>query len=196
MTKARLAYAALGLMALPIAAQAGDLCDGSQPGMAALCRVIDTECISYLDDPTSLRPDSLSDVPRAFRRYFEGELNTYVLGYRDTDLPRTVVVFMYDEPACELLIQGLEYADILPAWQAWRAGAGAGFVASSEMEPLSRVSMDRAYAASFLAAPRSDGRVTEITVNWNLNFEGLTRLRVAYQPLRDHTRDMMQVELK
>ena len=56
--------------------------------------------------------------------------------------------------------------------------------------------MDRAYAATFLAAPRRDGRVTEVTFNWNLNFEGLTRLRVSYQPLREHTRDLMQVEMK
>ncbi|MEO0865579.1 MAG: hypothetical protein AAFY39_13535, partial [Pseudomonadota bacterium] len=60
----------------------------------------------------------------------------------------------------------------------------------------SRVTMDRAYAATFLAAPRRDGRVTEVTLNWNLTFEGLTRLRVSYQPLRDHTANLMGVAAK
>ena len=40
-----------------------------------------------------------------------------------------------------------------------------------------------------MAAPRNDGRVREITRN--MNFEGLTHLRMSYQPQRDHTRDMM-----
>jgi len=40
-----------------------------------------------------------------------------------------------------------------------------------------------------MAAPCNDGRVREITRN--MNFEGLTRLRMSCQPQRDHTRDMM-----
>ena len=90
----------------------------------------------------------------------------------------------------------MSYADLLPVYQSWRAGPGARFVATTEFEPTSKVTMDRAYAATFLAAPMRDGRVTEITFNWNLNFEGLTRFRVSYQPLRDHTRDLMQVGMK
>ncbi len=165
-------------------------CDGSG-GLGPACAVIETHCLPYLEDPTSLSPDELAPVPRAFRHYFEGPLTTHVIGYKETEWPNTLVLFMFDEPACELITYGLDYTDLLPAYQAWRAGPGAGFAATTEFEPTSKVSMDRAYAATFLAAPRSDGRVTEITFNWNLNFEGLTRLRISYQPLRDHTRDMM-----
>jgi hypothetical protein len=145
--------------------------------------------LPYLEDPTSLRPDELSRVPRNFRHYFESTLSTHVIGFKETEWPNTLVVFMFDEPACELITYGLGYTDLLPAFMEWRKGAG--FVATTEFEPTSRVSMDRAYAATFLAAPRPDGRVTEITFNWNLAFEGLTRLRVSYMPLRDHTREMM-----
>ena len=42
----------------------------------------------------------------------------------------------------------------------------------------------------------ADGRMTEITFNWNLNFERLTRLRDSCQTLRDHTRDVMGVAVK
>lgn len=165
-------------------------CDGSH-SLGPACAVLETHCLPYLDDPTSLRPDQLSRVPRTFRRHFEGPLSTHVIGYEETEWPNTLVVFMFDEPACEVLSYGLGYADLLPAFQAWRAGPGSGFVASSDFQPKSKISMNRAYAATFLAAPRGDGRVTEVTFNWNLTFEGLTRLRVSYQPLRDHTRNMM-----
>ncbi|MEL6452289.1 MAG: hypothetical protein AAFQ19_13605 [Pseudomonadota bacterium] len=172
------------------------ICDGSVPGMAGLCGVIERQCLPYLDTPASLSPNDLMEVPRTFRRYFESALNGYAIGYQETDLPRTMVVFMYDVPACEVLTYGYGYADLLPIWTQWRAGPGARFVATSEFEPLSRVTMDRAYAATFMAAPRRDGRVTEVTLNWNLTFEGLTRLRVSYQPLRDHTAELMGVALK
>lgn len=184
------------LWAGPALADEPAICDASQPGMAGLCEVIEARCVPFLSDPASLSPNDLLEVPRTFRRYFESALNSYVIGYQETDLDRTLVVFMYDEPACEVLTYGLSYADLLPAFQQWREGPGARFVATTGFEPTSRISMDRAYAATFLAAPRRDGRVTEITFNWNLNFEGLTRLRVSYQPLRDHTRDLMQVEMK
>ncbi len=164
--------------------------------MAGLCDVIETRCLPYLNDPASLSPRDIMAVPRTFRRYFESTLNSYVLGYQETDLDRALVVFMYDEPACEIISHGLSYSELLVAFEAWRAGAGARFVSTTGFEPVSRVTMDRAYAAAFLAAPRRDGRVTEVTLNWNLTFEGLTRLRVSYQPLRDHTADLMGVAAK
>lgn len=164
--------------------------------MAGLCAVIEDTCLPYLADPASLSPETLRAVPRDFRRYFESTLSRHAIGYQETDLERSLVVFMYDEPACEVLRHGLSYAELLPAFQEWREGPGARFAATSGFEPQSRVTMDRAYAATFLAAPRPDGRVTEVTLNWNLNFEGLTRLRVSYQPLRDHTRDLMQTGVK
>ena len=167
-----------------------------EDGLAGLCDVIETQCLPYLEDPASLSPREIMPVPRTFRRYFESTLNSYVLGYQETDVPNTLVVFMYDEPACEVVTHGLAYSDVLPAYQAWRDGAGARFVSTTGFEPVSRVTMDRAYAAAFLAAPRRDGRVTEVTLNWNLTFEGLTRLRVSYQPLRDHTADLMGVAVK
>jgi hypothetical protein len=179
-------------LALAAGAASGDpmLCDGSG-AMGPACAVLETHCLPYLDEPLSLDPDTLVRVPKSFQRYFEGTLNTHVIGYKETEWPNTLVVFMFDEPACEILTYGLEYTELLPAYQSWRAGPGKGFVATSEFEPTSKSGMNRAYAATFLAAPRPDGRVTEITFNWNLNFEGLTRLRLAYQPLRDHTRQMM-----
>lgn len=185
-----------GLSAGAAAAEEPAICDASQPGMAGLCDVIQARCLPYLEDPASLSPRDIMPIPRTFRRYFESTLNSYALGYQETDLDRTLVVFMYDEPACEIISSGLTYSDLLPAFQEWRAGAGARFVSTTGFEPVSRVTMDRAYAAAFLAAPRRDGRVTEVTLNWNLTFEGLTRLRVSYQPLRDHTADLMGVALK
>ncbi|MEP4195147.1 MAG: hypothetical protein ABJL99_05850 [Aliishimia sp.] len=181
---------ALAFGALPAQAD-GPVCDGSVAGMGPLCAVIEQYCEPYLADPTTVSPDQLSPVPKPFRRYFEGPLTTHVIGYRETVWPNTLVLYMFDEPACEVITYGLDYSDLLPAYQEWRAGPGSGFAASSDFEPTSKVSMSRAYAATFLAAPRSDGRVTEITFNWNLNFAGLTRFRLSYQPLRDHTRDMM-----
>lgn len=164
--------------------------------MAGLCDVIESRCLRYLEDPASLSPRDIMPIPRTFRRYFESTLNTYALGYQETDLPNTLVVFMYDEPACEIISHGLSYSELLVAYNEWRTDAGARFVSTTGFEPVSRVTMDRAYAAAFLAAPRRDGRVTEITLNWNLTFEGLTRLRVSYQPLRDHTADLMGVAVK
>ncbi len=185
---------ALGISAMlgmATSAQGQDLlCDGSG-SIGPACAMIETHCQPFLDNPASLSPDEVSPVPKAFQRYFEGPLTEHVLGYKETEWPNTLVVFMLGAPACELITYGLDYADLLAAFQNWRAGPGAGFAATTEFEPTSKVSMDRAYAATFLAAPRSDGRVTEITFNWNLNFEGLTRLRLSYQPLRDHTRQMM-----
>lgn len=184
------------LWATPGQAEEPAICDASQPGMADLCGVIEARCLPYLEDPASLSPRSLMPVPRTFRRYFESTLNSYVLGYQETNMADTLVVFMYDAPACEIISHGMGYSEVLAAFQDWRSGAGARFVASDGFEPKSRVTMARAYAATFLAAPRRDGRVTEITLNWNLTFEGLTRLRVSYQPLRDHTADLMGVALK
>lgn len=181
------------LMFQPAYAEEPPLCDPRQDRMADLCNVIETRCLPYLEDPASLSPRDLMNVPRAFRRYFESTLNSYVLGYQETDMANALVVFMYDAPACEIISHGLSYPEIWTAFQEWRAGPGARFVSATAFEPVSRVTMDRAYAATFLAAPRRDGRVTEVTLNWNLTFEGLTRLRVSYQPLRDHTADLMGV---
>ncbi|WP_415919376.1 hypothetical protein [Tateyamaria sp. SN6-1] len=181
------------LWAGPALAEEPAICEG---GLAGLCDVIKTHCLPYLDDPAGLSPRDIMPVPRTFRRYFESTLNSYVLGYQETAEPNTLAVFMYDEPACEVITHGLAYSEVLPAYAAWRDGAGARFVSTTAFEPVSRVTMDRAYAAAFLAAPRRDGRVTEITLNWNLTFEGLTRLRVSYQPLRDHTADLMGVAVK
>ena len=180
----------------PAQAEEPPICDPAQGSMAGLCAVIEAQCLPYLDDPASLSPRQIMPVPRTFRRYFESTLNSYVLGYQETEMPGTLVVFMYDEPACEVITHGLAYSEVLPAYEAWRAGAGARFVSTTGFEPVSRVTMDRAYAAAFLAAPRRDGRVTEVTLNWNLTFEGLTRLRVSYQPLRDHTADLMGVSAR
>lgn len=47
------------------------------------------------------------------------------------------------------------------------------------------------YCAGFLADPADDGRVAEVTLNRNLNEEGLTRLAVSYQPMRPHTRNLL-----
>ncbi|MEM6372033.1 MAG: hypothetical protein AAF727_04550 [Pseudomonadota bacterium] len=184
------------LWASPAMADEPDICDANQPGMAGLCDVIETQCLPYLDDPASLSPRDIMPILRTFRRYFESTLNTYALGYQETELDRTLVVFMYDEPACEIISSGLSYSELLLAFLEWRDGAGARFVSTTGFEPVSRVTLPRAYAAAFLAAPRRDGRVTEITLNWNLTFEGLTRLRVSYQPLRDHTADLMGVAVK
>ncbi|MEP0147449.1 hypothetical protein [Tateyamaria sp.] len=184
------------LWAGPVMAEEPAICDPTQPGMADLCNVIETQCLPYLEDPASLSPRDIMPIPRTFRRYFESTLNTYALGYQETDLNRTLVVFMYDEPACEIISSGLSYSELLLAYNEWREGAGAQFVSTTGFEPVSRMTMARAYAAAFLAASRRDGRVTEITLNWNLTFEGLTRLRVSYQPLRDHTADLMGVALK
>ncbi|WP_299774141.1 hypothetical protein [uncultured Tateyamaria sp.] len=184
------------LWAGPALAGEPAICDPAQPEMAGLCNVIETRCMPYLEDPASLSPRDIMPIPRTFRRYFESTLNSYALGYQETDLPNTLVVFMYDEPACEIISHEFSYSDLLMAFNEWRGGAGARFVSTTAFEPVSRVTMDRAFAAAFLAAPRRDGRVTEITLNWNLTFEGLTRLRVSYQPLRDHTADLMGVALK
>ncbi len=187
----------LRLLGITLALSAGGvqaetaMCAGVSGGLGPVCFALETHCLPYLEDPSSLSPDRVSSVPKAFRRYFEGPLNAHVVGYQETEWPNTLAVFMLGEPACELITYGLDYADILPSYQAWRSGPGSGFVASTEFEPTSKISMDRAYAATFLAAPRADGRVTEITFNWNLNFEGLTRLRISYQPLREHTEQMM-----
>lgn len=167
------------------------MCETVSGGMGPVCFALETHCLPFLQNPASLSPTDVSPVPRAFRRYFEGPLTAHVVGYKETEWPNTLAVFMLGEPACELITFGLDYADLLPAFQSWRAGPGKGFVASTDFEPVSKISMDRAYAATFLAAPRSDGRVTEITFNWNLSFEGLTRLRISYQPLREHTEQMM-----
>ncbi len=187
---------AITFAASGVAAQQAVICDGSGADMAGMCGLVDAYCVPYLEDPGSLHPDQIQPVPRTFQRYFENQLSSYVLGYQETAQPQTLVVYSFDEPACEILTYGLEYSDLLPAFSEWRAGPGARFAATSEFEPLSRITMARAFAATFLAAPREDGRVTEITFNWNLNFEGLTRLRVSYQPLRDHTADLMGVAVK
>ena len=86
------------LWASPALADEPAICDAAQPGMADLCNVIETRCLPYLEDPASLSPRDIMPIPRTFRRYFESTLNTYALGYQETDLDRTLVVFMYDEP--------------------------------------------------------------------------------------------------
>ena len=194
--RARILATCAALWGASAMAEEPAICDASQPGMAGLCGVIEAQCLPYLTNPASLSPQDIMPIPRTFRRYFESTLNSYVLGYQETVLERTLVVFMYDEPACEIISSGLGYSELLLAFLEWREGAGARFVSTTGFEPVSRVTMQRAYAAAFLAAPRRDGRVTEITLNWNLTFEGLTRLRVSYQPLRPHTADLMGVALK
>ncbi|MGD1883361.1 MAG: hypothetical protein ACFB11_13745 [Paracoccaceae bacterium] len=189
---------ALALVLLPRAAVAEEpaLCDPANPYMEDLCKVIQSKCMPYLQDPTSLSPDDLGPVPKTFRRYFESALNTHVIGYQKTEMTSAMVVYLYDEPACEVLAWGLGYADLLRVYDNWRDGPGARFTANNEFEPKSKVTMARAYAATFLAAPMRDGRVTEVTLNWNMTFEGLTRFRVSYQPLRDHTANLMGVSVK
>ncbi|QBF30366.1 hypothetical protein [Thalassococcus sp. S3] len=183
--------------ALPLRTAEPRLCDGSVPALAGACDVIETYCLPYLEDPTTLKPDDLKPVPRYLVRHFEGQLSTYLLGYRVAEgYDKTAVLYMFDEPACEIVTFDVGYAELLHAYEDWRAGPGRTFAATGEFEPVSRLTMDRAYAATFLAAPRQDGRVTEITFNWNLSFAGVTRLRLSYQPLRDHTRDLMQREMK
>lgn len=188
--------AALAFLASGAAAQQAVICDESGADMGGFCALIEAYCMPYLEDPASLHPDMIQPVPRTFRRYFENQLNAYVLGYQMTSVPETMVVYSFDEPACEILAFGRPYSELLPAYDDWRAGPGARFAATTDFEPKSKITMARAFAATFLAAPREDGRVTEITFNWNLTFEGLTRLRVSYQPLRDHTANLMGVALK
>ena len=66
---------------LPGAAQANEppLCDTSNPYMSELCRVIQTQCLPYLENPASVSPDDVVPVPRTLRRYFESALNTHEL---------------------------------------------------------------------------------------------------------------------
>jgi hypothetical protein len=188
----------IGLWSVGNTAEAAEppICTTAKSDLSDLCGVIEAKCLPYLDDPGSVSPNDISPIPATFRHYFESALNAHVIGYQQTDLPQAMVVFLYDEPACEVLVHGLAYSKLIAGYSDWRAGPGDRFAATSEFEPVSKTAMDRAYAATFLAAPMKDGRVTEITLNWNLSFEGLTRFRVSYQPLRDHTRALMQVEMK
>ncbi|MBW4706453.1 hypothetical protein KX928_01520 [Roseobacter sp. YSTF-M11] len=168
---------------------APQFCGEPTPAMAETCAVYQTYCAAYLDDPASLDRSTLREIPSGARaRFAASELTQVTLGYRTTANPQVAVVYGDEYPSCELLMTGMQFSDLLIAYRDWREGEGAQFAATAPFEPVSKREMPRAYAAVFLAAPREDGRVTEITLNWNLSEAGLTRLKVSYQPEREHTR--------
>lgn len=168
-------------------------CEEPTPAMAETCAVFQSYCAAYLDDPSSLDRSTLREIPSGARaRFAASELTQITLGYRTTSNPQVAVVYGDEYPSCELLLTGLPFSELVVAYQAWKEGEGAQFAATAPFEPISHKDMPRAYAAVFLAAPREDGRVTEITWNWNLSEAGLTRLKVSYQPEREHTRALFQ----
>ncbi|WP_299966346.1 hypothetical protein [uncultured Roseobacter sp.] len=171
-------------------------CAEPTAALADTCEVYQSYCAAYLDDPASLDRSTLHEIPSGARaRFAASELTQVTLGYRTTANPKVAVVYGDEYPSCELLLTGMQYSDLLIAYRDWREGEGAQFAATAPFEPVSHADMSRAYAAVFLAAPREDGRVTEITLNWNLSEAGLTRLKVSYQPEREHTRAMFQREM-
>ena len=52
------------------------------------------------------------------------------------------------------------------------------------------------WAGSVQAEMLGGDQAVEVPFNGNSNFEGLSRLRVSYEPAHEHTRDLMQVEMK
>lgn len=171
-------------------AEAGPrFCEEPTSAMQETCAVYQSYCAAYLEDPASLDRSTLREIPSGVRaRFAASELTQVTLGYLTTPNPQVAVVYGDEYPSCELLMTGMQYSDLLIAYRDWRSGEGAQFAATAPFEPISKREMPRAYAAVFLAAPRDDGRVTEITLNWNLSEAGLTRLKVSYQPEREHTR--------
>ncbi|WP_299677859.1 hypothetical protein [uncultured Roseobacter sp.] len=168
---------------------APQFCGQPTPAMQETCDLYQSYCAAYLEDPASLDRSTLREIPSGARaRFAASELTQVTLGYLTTPNPQVAVVYGDEYPSCELLMTGMAYSDLLLAYRDWREGEGALFAATAPFEPVSKREMPRAYAAVFLAAPREDGRVTEITLNWNLSEAGLTRLKVSYQPEREHTR--------
>lgn len=171
-------------------------CSEPTPAMEETCAVFQSYCAAYLDDPSSLDRSTLLEIPSGARaRFAASELTQVTLGYRTTSNPQVAVVYGDDYPSCELLLTGLPFSELVATYHAWKQGEGARFEATAPFEPVSKREMPRAYAAVFLAAPREDGRVTEITLNWNLSEVGLTRLKVSYQPEREHTRALLRQEV-
>lgn len=168
---------------------APQFCGQPTPAMQETCDLYQSYCAAYLEDPASLDRSTLREIPSGAKaRFAASELTQVTLGYLTTPNPQVAVVYGDENPSCELLMTGMQYSDLLFAYRDWREGEGAQFAATAPFEPVSKREMPRAYAAVFLAAPREDGRVTEITLNWNLSEVGLTRLKVSYQPEREHTR--------
>lgn len=170
-----------------------EFCGTPTPALEETCAVFQDYCAGYLNDPDTLDPTTLSAIPASVSsRFASSELTQVTLGYRNTMTPNIAVVYGDQFPSCEMLLTGVTFSDLVADYKNWRATEGSEFVATAPFEPLSQPDMPRAYAAVFLAAPRADGRVTEITLNWNLSAAGLTRLKVSYQPEREHTRAMFQ----
>lgn len=168
------------------------LCSEQATFFGLICSVINAHCLPFLDDPFGIDPTAIRPLPENAPSYLRGsELSQVILGYRETELDNVSVLFLVDEPGCELLIYNATYFDLIDGYRAWVRDYGQSFAATGTFEPTSRAGLDRAYAAVFLAAPRDDGRVTEITFNWNVNREGLTRLKISYQPPRDYTLSLM-----
>ncbi|WP_298968341.1 hypothetical protein [uncultured Roseobacter sp.] len=174
-------------------AASAEFCATPIPALEQTCAIFQDYCTGYLNDPNTLDPETLSAIPASVSsRFAASELTQVTLGYRTTPTPNIAVVYGDQFPSCELLLTDLTFSDLVTAYKSWRATEGADFVATAPFEPLSQRDMPRAYAAVFLAAPREDGRVTEITLNWNLSAAGLTRLKVSYQPEREHTRALFE----
>lgn len=172
-------------------AASAEFCSDPTSALEETCAVFQDYCAGYLNDPNTLDAATLSAIPAAVSsRFAASELTQVTLGYRATLTPNIAVVYGDQFPSCELLLTGVTFSDLAADYKSWRATEGAEFVATAPFEPVSQRDMPRAYAAVFLAAPREDGRVTEITLNWNLSAAGLTRLKVSYQPEREHTRAM------
>ncbi|MEP2640913.1 hypothetical protein [Roseobacter sp.] len=168
-----------------------DFCGSPTSDLAQTCAVFQDYCAGYLQDPNTLDISTLNAIPASVSsRFAASELTQVTLGFVTTPDPNIAVVYGDQFPSCELLLTDMVFSDLAVSYKSWRATEGADFVATAPFEPTSQHDMSRAYAAVFLAAPREDGRVTEITLNWNLSAAGLTRLKVSYQPERAHTRAM------
>lgn len=171
--------------------QPGDwpFCASDAPLYGQMCQLIDIHCVPFLDGPrtfdrTALRPMSPGD-PRNLTQ--GGVLSQDVLGYISTGLPNTRVVYIDREPACGIVMAGVAYSEALLAYRAWSRAEGAGFGAVGMFEPRIHPNARVIIASAFLAAPRSDGRVTELTWNWGLVSEDAIRLTISYQTPRPYT---------
>ncbi|WP_162798627.1 hypothetical protein [Sulfitobacter sp. SK012] len=182
---------------LSSAAQAKDaeLCDGERVAeYRHMCAAYTAFCSAFLADPETLDRSSLSPLPGKARRDFAfPKLHSDTLGFLKTPHSRISVVYYDNTPACELLMVGVSYADFSNGYRVWKQGTGKDFATRSSIEPKSAKRMDHAFAAVFLAGQRDDGRVTELTMNWNLS-KGLTRVKVAYMRPREHTRKLLSME--
>ncbi len=185
-------WCAAVLFAMPLPAYAVGICSQPAPEMAQICGVYNTHCAAFFADPDGFERADLLPLPQSAQGVFRSNvLRTDVLGYRKTAHDNVVVVYADAQPTCEMLITGMSYYEIATAYRAWRMAEGETFVATSDFEPVSTKDMPRAYAAVFLASRNDAGRVTEITLNWNLGETGLTRLSVSDQPEREHTRNLL-----